>query len=116
MKVETWLKELGLKQYAEAFTTNDVDAETLVSLTSADLKEIGVKSVGHRRKLLDAITRMGRDDEKPDFVANAGAAARSPDTYTPQYLAARILQSQNVIEGERKQVTVLFADIKGRWS
>ncbi len=113
MNVETWLKELGLEQYAEAFTTNDVDAETLASLTSEDLKEIGVKSVGHRRKLLDAITRLGQDDEKPDFVPNARAAVRSPDTYTPQYLAARILQSQSVIEGERKQVTVLFADIKG---
>ncbi len=113
MNVETWLKELGLEQYVEAFTTNDVDAETLASLTSEDLKEIGVNSVGHRRRLLDAITRLDQDDEKPDFVLNARAAVRSPDTYTPQYLAARILQSQSVIEGERKQVTVLFADIKG---
>ncbi len=113
MNVEAWLKELGLEQYAEAFTSNDVDAETLAKLTSEDLKEIGVKSIGHRRKLQDAITRLGQDDAKPDFVPNARAAVRSPDTYTPQYLAARILQSRSVIEGERKQVTVLFADVKG---
>ncbi len=37
----------------------------------------------------------------------------SPATYTPQHLADRILTSQNVLEGERKQVTVVFADIKG---
>ena len=37
----------------------------------------------------------------------------SPDTYTPRHLADRILTSQNVLEGERKQVTVVFADIKG---
>jgi class 3 adenylate cyclase/tetratricopeptide (TPR) repeat protein len=37
----------------------------------------------------------------------------SPDTYTPQHLADKILTSQNILEGERKQVTVVFADIKG---
>src|SRR5215468_914938 len=37
----------------------------------------------------------------------------SPDTYTPKHLADRILTSKAALEGERKQVTVLFADIKG---
>jgi Double zinc ribbon/Adenylate and Guanylate cyclase catalytic domain len=37
----------------------------------------------------------------------------SPDAYTPKYLAERILTSRSALEGERKQVTVLFADIKG---
>jgi class 3 adenylate cyclase/tetratricopeptide (TPR) repeat protein len=37
----------------------------------------------------------------------------SPQTYTPRYLAEKILTSRHVLEGERKQVTVLFADIKG---
>ena len=113
MNVETWLKELGLEQYAEAFAENDVDAETLTKLTAEDLKEMGVKSVGHRRKLLDAIARLGQGDEKPDSVPNARAALRSPATYTPQHLAERILESRSVIEGERKQISVLFADIKG---
>jgi hypothetical protein len=39
--------------------------------------------------------------------------ARSPLTYTPPYLAEKILTSRSVLEGERKQVTVLFADLKG---
>ena len=34
----------------------------------------------------------------------------SPDTYTPKHLAERILTSKAALEGERKQVTVLFAD------
>jgi class 3 adenylate cyclase len=38
---------------------------------------------------------------------------QSPDTYTPKYLAERILTSKAALEGERKQVTVLFADMKG---
>jgi predicted ATPase/class 3 adenylate cyclase len=37
---------------------------------------------------------------------------RAPLTYTPQYLAEKILTSRSALEGERKQVTVLFADIK----
>src|SRR3989441_5922031 len=37
----------------------------------------------------------------------------SPDTYTPKHLAERILISRAALQGERKQVTVLFADVKG---
>jgi class 3 adenylate cyclase/tetratricopeptide (TPR) repeat protein len=37
----------------------------------------------------------------------------SPESYTPQHLAERILTSRGALEGERKQVTVLFADLKG---
>jgi len=37
----------------------------------------------------------------------------SPDTYTPKHLAEKILTSKSALEGERKQVTVLFADMKG---
>jgi class 3 adenylate cyclase/tetratricopeptide (TPR) repeat protein len=39
--------------------------------------------------------------------------ARAPLTYTPPYLAEKILISRSALEGERKQVTVLFADLKG---
>jgi class 3 adenylate cyclase/predicted ATPase len=37
----------------------------------------------------------------------------SPQIYTPQHLAERIISSRGALEGERKQVTVLFADLKG---
>jgi hypothetical protein len=37
----------------------------------------------------------------------------SPETYTPKHLAEKILTSKNALEGERKHVTVLFADLKG---
>ena len=39
--------------------------------------------------------------------------ARAPLAYTPPYLAEKILTSRSALEGERKQVTVLFADLKG---
>jgi hypothetical protein len=37
----------------------------------------------------------------------------SPQSYTPKHLAEKILTSKSALEGERKQVTVLFADLKG---
>src|SRR5215831_2252441 len=40
-------------------------------------------------------------------------ASRPPGSYTPRHLAERILTSKASLEGERKQVTVLFADLKG---
>ena len=43
--------------------------------------------------------------EQPRFTA--------PQHYTPSHLAERILTSRSALEGERKQVTVLFADLKG---
>ncbi len=47
--IARWLDGLGLGEYAEAFRQNDIDAEALVQLTSSDLKELGVASLGHRK-------------------------------------------------------------------
>jgi hypothetical protein len=43
----------------------------------------------------------------------ASAEGRAPLTYTPVHLTEKILATRTALEGERKQVTVLFADIKG---
>src|SRR5262249_47372155 len=43
----------------------------------------------------------------------AASVDRAPITYTPKHLADKILTSRSALEGERKQVTVLFADVKG---
>src|SRR5215471_3488254 len=49
-----------------------------------------------------------------DGVApSIGPTAQAPDTSIPKHLAEKILASRQSLEGERKQVTVLFADIKG---
>jgi hypothetical protein len=45
-------------------------------------------------------------------VANR-AQPPDPHTYTPKHLAEKILTSRSALEGERKQVTVLFADVSG---
>src|SRR5215813_2327696 len=49
----------------------------------------------------------------PPASAPAGTSVPAPLAYTPPYLAEKILTSRSALEGERKQVTVLFADLKG---
>jgi class 3 adenylate cyclase/tetratricopeptide (TPR) repeat protein len=44
--------------------------------------------------------------------ASPGTRYASPESYTPRHLAKKILTSRAALEGERKQVTVLFADLK----
>jgi class 3 adenylate cyclase len=94
MDVVAWLRGLGLERYAPAFRDNDVDAEVLPSLTADDLISIGVKSVGHRRKLLEAIAALGAD------VSRGTTTAVSRDVLAPA-------------DAERRQLTVMFCDLVG---
>src|SRR5262245_5075405 len=55
----------------------------------------------------------GAPGPAPPASAPAGTPGPAPLAYTPPYLAEKILTSRSALEGERKQVTVLFADLKG---
>src|ERR1700736_2866434 len=90
MDVAAWLRE----RYASAFRDNDIDAEVLPKLTAEDLISIGVTSVGHRRKLLEAVAGLG--------TAVPTAAVTTPTPGAP----ARV-------DAERRQLTVMFCDIVG---
>ena len=65
MDIGNWLRGLGLAQYEPAFRDNDVDAEVLLRLTADDLRELGVTSIGHRRRLLDAIAALTEGAPRP---------------------------------------------------
>ena len=69
MDVAVWPRSLGLGKYEAVFRENDIDETVLPNLTAEDLKELGVASLGHRRKLLDAIAVLRTD-------ANANASLR----------------------------------------
>jgi class 3 adenylate cyclase len=58
----------------------------------------------------EVLVWTGREELTPTPTRDQ---ARPPLSYTPAYLAEQILYSRTAMEGERKQVTVLFADIKG---
>jgi class 3 adenylate cyclase/tetratricopeptide (TPR) repeat protein len=92
MDVSTWLAQLGLEQYEAQFLDNDVTAEILPQLTADDLRDIGVASVGHRRRLLGAIAAL-------QVAAPEPAPAPIPKRPAPL--------------PERRQLTVLFCDLVG---
>jgi class 3 adenylate cyclase/tetratricopeptide (TPR) repeat protein len=94
MDVTAWLRDLGLERYVPAFRDNDIDAEVLLKLTAEDLISIGVTSVGHRRKLLDAIASLG--------IAVPAAVVTAPAPGAPA-----------PAEAERRQLTVMFCDLVG---
>ena len=95
MDIAAWLRSLGLEQYEPAFRENNVDAGVLPRLTSEDLKDIGVTSVGHRRRMLDAIAVL---QEEPGD--RAAASQQAP--------AAAAVPS-----AERRQLTIMFVDLVG---
>jgi len=74
-----------------------------------------------RAEVLRCVRRFaGRASLPASRGRRAGRLRRSlalpstrPRSYTPKHLADKILQSKSALEGERKQVTVLFADVKG---
>src|SRR5215472_14856603 len=98
MDVVSWLRGLGLEQYAPAFRANDVDGEVLPDLTADDLIGLGVTSIGHRRKLLAAIAGLGTE---PPTGAQSATSAISASTAAP------------TIDAERRQLTVMFCDLVG---
>jgi hypothetical protein len=112
-QIARWLKSLGFEQYVGCFAENDIDFSILHELTDQDLEKIGVRSLGHRRKLLRAIGDLHRIEKSATAQAPVAMRFSSPESYTPKHLAERILTSKGALEGERKQVTVLFADLKG---
>ena len=96
MDIVVWLRSLGLGKYEAAFRENDIDETVLPSLTHETLKELGVASIGHRVKLLDAIAalRDGAGGKTPSIdVATTSSAPRD--------------------RAERRQVTVMFSDLVG---
>src|SRR5262249_32772449 len=100
MDVAAWLRGLGLEQYAQLFRDNDIDGEILCGMTAEDLKELGISSFGHRRRLLNAITALGGEPPTRDMAQSASSA-------TPAPIPAL------AIEAERRQLTVMFCDLVG---
>ena len=100
MDVVVWLRGLGLERYEAVFRENDIDEAVLLSLTAEDLKDLGVASLGHRRKLLDAIAVLRSD---------GGAKAPSRDAETKS--GSQHLSRED--RAERRQVTVMFSDLVG---
>jgi len=88
-QIADWLGLLGLGQYAQRFAEHEIDVSVLRHLTDQDLKDIGIP-LGHRRKLLAAISELG-----------SAAPAPAPPAAAAPPIAA----------GERRYLTVMFCDL-----
>ena len=88
------LEKLGLRQYAQQFVENEITLSILPDLTDADLKELGIAALGHRRLLLRAMAELKIIDKvapTSETAASAPSASAKMDT------------------AERRQVTVMFS-------
>lgn len=89
MDVTAWLTELGFEDYIESFSSNGVDHKILLELTNDDLKDLDVGRLADRKRLLKAIAQLTSNDKVIEHSTNAAS------------------------RGERRHVTVLFADLAG---
>jgi class 3 adenylate cyclase len=108
MDIVVWLRSLGLGKYEAAFRENDIDETVLPSLTHENLKELGVSSLGHRVKLLDAIAALRKDAsvQPPTVTAEPARPLAGKPTVAPVAEAV----------GERRHLTVVFCDLVGSTS
>jgi class 3 adenylate cyclase len=97
---------LSLRLLRRQFELNDDTLKEVIE------ELVDVQGVARREE--KALAWSGTAAAEPRRIEVATSpAARDPLSYTPQHLAEKILQSKSALEGERKQVTVLFADVKG---
>ena len=104
-QVIDWLqhdKRLSYRALKRQFALDDDYLDDL----KAELIEVRRVAVEEEGRVL-----VWTGDAAPEPVAEPPLQA--PLAYTPPYLAEKILTSSSALEGERKQVTVLFADLKG---
>ena len=94
--VRKWLEDLGLGKYVETFLANDVDLDVLRDLSESDLERLGL-SLGHRKKLLRAITAL-----EAELTADSRPGQETKKTH--ELIPAVV---------ERRQLTVLFVDLVG---
>src|SRR5262245_564404 len=93
MDVGEWLRGLALAQYEVPCRDNNIHSMVLRRLTADDLRDLGVNSVGHRRRLLDAIDALGEDKPSEEL--------------------GKPLTRDAAGNAERRQLSVMFCDLVG---
>jgi predicted ATPase/class 3 adenylate cyclase len=89
--IAEWLSSIGLGEYAQRFAENAIDLSVVRDLTEQDLKDLGVL-LGHRRKMLRAISELNGDVTRPPQTSATPAPRNG---------------------AERRQLTVMFCDLVG---
>src|SRR5262245_39737412 len=92
--IRDWLQDRDLGRYVEVFIDNDIDLDVLHDLNECDLERLGV-TLGHRKKLLRAITELKPISAEESTPPLASAIGNGPPV------------------AERRQLTVMFVDLVG---
>ena len=95
--IRKWLDSIGLGHYADAFEENAIEWRHLSNLDQDALKELGVRAIGHRMTLLEAAQSLGNGAADGALQESAPPAAKLTPGGDP----------------ERRQLTVMFADLVG---
>ncbi|MEO7941578.1 MAG: adenylate/guanylate cyclase domain-containing protein, partial [Burkholderiaceae bacterium] len=103
--ITTWLETHGMGKYTPEFVAQDVSLDLLPDLLDADLRELGVASLGDRKRLLKAAAAAAVGHTPP------AGAVMEPAQRTVQPPAT--VQDGVGVEGERRHATVMFSDLTG---
>ncbi len=107
-QVRAFLEQNGRVSYRVLRRQFELDDETLEDLKE-ELIEVQQVAADDGGKVL--VWLGARSRARSAEPAAQSPALRDPASYTPAHLADRILTTRSALEGERKQVTVLFADV-----
>lgn len=138
MTVAEFLEGLGLAQYLQTFLENDIDEAILPELTVEDLKDLGIASVGHRRRILTALADLKAPPAKAETPAQEPAESAELDLRQPWEVSAEVtpksgdrpeskapeskpdaaapakpVRPKPEPAAERRQLTVVFCDLVG---
>jgi len=108
-KVTAWLDDLGLGQYSTLFEDNAIDWDILTELDQETLKDIGISTAGHRLRILKAVSALTAAQPAPVPRIDTQAEVE----IAPPSLPEEDTAAWSRTAGERKPVTMLFADIVG---
>jgi len=107
-RVTRWLEQLDLGQYANAFAENAIDWNLLPELDQETLKDIGVSAAGHRLRILKAIATLQAEQSSTPALDTDEHVETADKENGDEDITA-----WSRTPGERKPVTMLFADIVG---
>ena len=102
-----------MQQYDDAFRQNAIDGEVLLDLTAEDLRDLGVTLIGHRRKLLAAITALRAERPGSTVPIPPGGGSSLPNPPLPGLGPGIAGEGRVGGEAERRQLTVMFCDLVG---
>src|SRR5262245_46925721 len=97
--------EAETKKLYQQILESGSTAGTGVTPLALRCSSCGIQLPAGAKFCLECATPVGAPGSSSRFI--------SPEAYTPKHLAERIINSKAALEGERKQITVLFADLKG---